>query len=190
MQISLSVFIKANRFQGIINDGFYQKWRSERMDNIVYTRIDDRLVHGQVMTAWVQVTGANEVLIIDDEVAKNSFLQMVMKSAMPNKVSLKVVSVEQAEQYLKGAAKKKKMFVLVKTPLTVVDLWDHDVQIQSLGVGGMGAKTGRTTLYRNISASQEEREALKELESRGVDVFFQVTPDNNKVALKTVLKGE
>ena len=62
------------------------------MKHIVWTRIDDRLIHGQVMTQWIQYTEANEVLIIDDGVAKDSFLQMVMKSSVPGKISLKVLN--------------------------------------------------------------------------------------------------
>lgn len=160
------------------------------MENIVYTRVDDRLVHGQVMTAWVQVTKANEVLIVDDSVAKDTFLQMVMKSAMPNKVSLKVVSIDEAKDYITNQGKDKKLFVLVKTPFTVVKLNEQGINIQSLGVGGMGAKEARKTLYRNISASEEEKQALIQLKDLGVDVFFQVTPDNTKVRLSSVLKGE
>jgi len=159
------------------------------MGNIVYTRIDDRLVHGQVMTAWVQVTNANEVLIVDDGVAKDSFLQMVMKSAMPNKVSLKVVSINEAKDYIENQGKNKNIFILAKTPLTVEKLHEQGVDIRSLGVGGMGAREDRKTLYRNISASEEEKQALIHLDGLGVDVFFQVTPDNTKVRLNNVLKG-
>ncbi|GMA47485.1 PTS system mannose/fructose/N-acetylgalactosamine-transporter subunit IIB [Tetragenococcus muriaticus] len=159
------------------------------MGNIVYTRIDDRLVHGQVMTAWVQVTKANEVLIVDDDVAKDTFLQMVMKSAMPNKVSLKVVTINEAKDYIENQGKGKNIFILVKTPLTVERLHEQEVNIQSLGVGGMGAREDRMTLYRNISASDEEKRALIRLNELGVDVFFQVTPDNTKVRLSNVLKG-
>ncbi|AYW48274.1 PTS mannose/fructose/sorbose transporter subunit IIB [Tetragenococcus osmophilus] len=159
------------------------------MGNIVYTRIDDRLVHGQVMTAWVQVTKANEVLIVDDDVAKDTFLQMVMKSAMPNKVSLKVVTINEVKDYIENQEKGKNIFILVKTPLTVERLHEQEVNIQSLGVGGMGAREDRKTLYRNISASDEEKRALIHLNELGVDVFFQVTPDNTKVRLSNVLKG-
>ncbi len=56
------------------------------MKNIVWTRIDDRLIHGQVMTQWIQNASATEVVIVDDAVAKDSFLQMIMKSSMPAKI--------------------------------------------------------------------------------------------------------
>ena len=157
------------------------------MKNIVYSRIDDRLVHGQVMTAWVQNTGANTIVIVDDQVASDSFLQMVMKQSMPNKIGLEVLTVEQAVTYLNTDDSKKKVFVLVKTPKVILDLVNQGVKFSSLGVGGMGAKANRSTLYRNISTSEEEKDHLVELHEKGLDVFFQVTPDTNKVQLSSVL---
>ncbi|WP_440897779.1 PTS sugar transporter subunit IIB [Amphibacillus sp. Q70] len=156
------------------------------MDNIVYTRVDDRLVHGQVMTGWVRVTGANHVLIIDDQVAKDTFMIMMMKQAMPNLVSLHATTIDETREYLKNKGKNKKIIILVKTPVTIRKLWDAGVKIESVGVGGMATRGNRTKLYRNIAADAEERTALKELNELGVDVYFQVTPDNSKVRLDKV----
>lgn len=157
------------------------------MKEIVFTRIDDRLIHGQVMTAWVQITGANEVVIVDDKVAKDTFTQMVMKSAMPNKIGLKVLTIDDAVGYLNEDNPKKKIFVLIKTPQVILELLHRNVAFKSLGVGGIGARHDRTTLYRNISATEEEKETLIKLKDAGVEVFFQVTPDTSKVKLETVL---
>ena len=66
------------------------------MKNIVYARVDDRLVHGQVMTAWVLHTKASKVIIVDDKAAKDSFMKMIMKSAMPSSLELEVLSVSSA----------------------------------------------------------------------------------------------
>ena len=49
------------------------------MKHIVYARVDDRLVHGQVMTAWVLHTRASKVIIVDDKAARDSFMKMIMK---------------------------------------------------------------------------------------------------------------
>ena len=54
----------------------------ENMSNIVLARIDDRLIHGQVMTAWVQYTGGNEIVIADDKVANDPFLSAVITRAV------------------------------------------------------------------------------------------------------------
>ena len=92
------------------------------MKDIVWTRIDDRLIHGQVMTQWIQHCGANEVVIVDDGVAKDTFIQMVMKSSVPKKISLKVFSVKDAITYLTGEPNNEKILILVKIPSVLVSL--------------------------------------------------------------------
>lgn len=120
------------------------------MKNIVWTRIDDRLIHGQVMTQWIQYTEANEVLIIDDGVAKDSFLQMVMKSSVPGKISLKVLSVKDAIGYLNEDGKNEKIIILVKTPVVLDELSDAGVRLEAVNVGGIGAKAGESQCLKTF----------------------------------------
>lgn len=157
------------------------------MKNIVFTRIDDRLIHGQVMTAWVQYTGATEVVVVDDGVAKDMFMSSIMKSSMPAKIKLTILSIKDAGSYLQGEAKNEKIFILVKTPMVIVSLIQAGVAISTVGIGGMGARTDRQQLYRNISANDEERSALKELAGLGTNVFIQVITDDQPIELKKVL---
>lgn len=144
------------------------------MKDIVWTRIDDRLIHGQVMTQWIQHCGANEVVIVDDGVAKDSFIQMVMKSSVPKKITLKVFSIQDAISYLSGEPNNEKILILVKVPNTLVSLVDAGINIEFVNVGGMGAKAGRKSLFKNVSASEDEKKDLKHLIDQGVKVFFRV----------------
>ena len=144
------------------------------MKNIVWTRIDDRLIHGQVMTQWIQQASTNEVVIVDDAVAKDAFLQMIMKSSVPAKISLKIFSVSDAIEYLLKEPDDKKVFILVKTPGVLVSLVKAGVVLDFVNVGGIGAKAGRKTLYKNISTSDEENKDLRTLIDQGIKVFFRV----------------
>lgn len=144
------------------------------MKNIVWTRIDDRLIHGQVMTQWIQYAGANEVLIIDDAVAKDSFLQMVMKSSVPGKISLKIYSIKDSIGYLNEEGKNEKIIILVKTPEVLDQITDAGVKLANVNVGGIGAKAGRKQLYKNISVSEDEKEAFRHLLNKGIKVFLRV----------------
>lgn len=157
------------------------------MKNIVWTRIDDRLVHGQVMTQWVQYTKANEVLIVDDAVAEDSFLQMVMKASMPSSIALKVQNEKQAVNYLTETSKDEKIILLVKTPTTLDRLTDAGVELLTVNVGGIGSKAGRKKLYKNIAASEEERQAFRNLLQKGIDVFFQVIITESREDVKDYL---
>lgn len=154
------------------------------MKNIVWTRIDDRLIHGQVMTQWIQNASATEVVIVDDALPKDSFLQMIMKSSMPAKIGLQVLSVKDAIDYLNGDDNGKRVFVLVKTPGVLVSLADAGVNLGFVNVGGMGAKVGRTTLYKNISTSSEENKDLRNLIDRGIKVFFRVVQSDSEEAVE------
>lgn len=150
------------------------------MKNIVWTRIDDRLIHGQVMTLWIQHASANEVVIVDDGVAKDAFIQMVMKSSMPAKIGLKIFNIADAIEYLNGEDNGKKVLVLVKTPGTLVALTDAGIRLDSVNVGGIGAKAGRKTLYKNISTSEAENKDLRNLIEKGIKVFFQVVVSDSE----------
>lgn len=150
------------------------------MKNIVWTRIDDRLIHGQVMTMWIQHASANEVVIVDDAVAKDSFIQMIMKSSMPAKIGLKVFSITDAIEYLNGEDNGKKILILVKTPGTLVALTDAGIHLDSINVGGIGAKAGRKTLYKNISTSEAENADLRNLIDKGIKVFFRVVVSDSE----------
>jgi len=157
------------------------------MKNIVFTRVDDRLIHGQVMTGWIQYTGASKVVVVDDKVAKDMFMASIMQASMPAKIKLKILGVDDAVTYLQKDADAEKLFLLVKTPIVLAELLKKGVEIKQIGVGGMGAKSDRTKLYRNIAASEDERTILKEMLEQGIDVFIQVIPDSDRVDLKSVL---
>lgn len=158
------------------------------MKNIVFTRIDDRLIHGQVMTAWLGYHSANEIVIVDENLAQDDFTSMIMMSLVPEGITLKILGSEAAASYLKEEEGNEKIIILVKTPQVVQQLIDQGVKIDYLNVGGMGMKTGRSKLFKNITASEVEKTAFKQLiETHELDVFVQVVPQDKKEELKKYL---
>lgn len=151
------------------------------MLNIVLTRIDDRLIHGQVITAWSKITAATRIIVVDDEVSKDPFMAKVLKIAAPSTVKVEVYSIEEASGVLKGEDTEEKVIVLVKYPTTVLELVKREVGIKELNVGGMGASKGRKSFYKNISVSQEEKDIFKELTNKGMDISIQIVPDAKKI---------
>jgi PTS system mannose-specific IIB component len=157
------------------------------MLNIVLTRIDDRLIHGQVITAWSKITKANRIIVVDDEVAEDSFMVKVLKMAAPSSIKVEIFTIADAAVALGGEDTGEKVIILVKTPKTVLGLVKAGVSIKELNLGGMGATQGRKQLYRNISISSEEKEIFKELLSLGVNVFVQIVPDATKMPMATLI---
>lgn len=157
------------------------------MENLVLTRIDDRLIHGQVMTAWSRVTKAEQVLIVDDDVAKDDFMINVLENAVPESMAIGVFDKEDAVTFLSEPLEAPTI-VLVKVPETIEYLVDHEIVIDEVDLGGMGANKNRDSLYHTISASEGEKETFKRLLRKGINVFIQIMPQNDKVDLQNVLE--
>lgn len=158
------------------------------MSEIVLTRIDDRLIHGQVMTAWVKKTRANQILIIDDEVAKDDFMSEILKMSAPAGFDIVVKGLEDAVTFLnEQETENKRLIILVKAPITIDVIVEKGIVIDKLVVGGMGAKANRRVLYKNISASDEERATFKKLIDRGIPVVIHIIPDQKEIDLSKYL---
>jgi PTS system mannose-specific IIB component len=159
------------------------------MSNVVLTRVDDRLVHGQVMTSWQKATGANKFMVIDDEVAANELTKTVLKGVVPSQVKLGIFTVQKAaDRLIKGFKPTDKVIILVKTPITILRLAQAGASFKALNIGGMGITAKRKTFYQNIACSDEEIEAMKELIEMGCNVTIQIVADDQKVDVAKLLK--
>jgi len=154
------------------------------MSNIALTRIDDRLIHGQVMTSWVKYTKANKIVIVDDGVANDPFMGDILKMAVPSGIDVDIYDTQKAVEMLKSKEKNSNsIIILAKTPNAIYALIQGGVDITEINVGGMGAGPGRKSLYKNISASAQEREIFKKIVSMGKAVFMQIVPDDKRVEI-------
>jgi mannose/fructose/N-acetylgalactosamine-specific phosphotransferase system component IIB len=156
------------------------------MLNIVLTRIDDRLIHGQVVTAWSKITKTTRIIVVDNEVAVDDFMVKILTMAAPSTIKIGIYTVEDASTVLKNEATDERVIVLVKTPRTVENLIENGVQIKNLNLGGMGAVQGRKQLYRNISISPEEKDCFQRLIKQGIHVYVQIVPDASAMDIETL----
>lgn len=149
-----------------------------------WVRVDDRLIHGEVVVAWLSTLGTSKIIVVDDGVAKDEFMKEVLHLAAPTHSTLIVLSLEQA---LSGDKSRfNDALVLVKSPVTALALRQGGIEFNHLNVGGLGARPGRRPLYKNISASPEEIKALQEFEQEGGEVVFQIVPTDSAVPLAKV----
>ncbi|MBY4797061.1 PTS sugar transporter subunit IIB [Collinsella sp. AGMB00827] len=155
--------------------------------NLIFSRIDDRLIHGQVMTAWLHAYGnVTHVLIVDDDVSTDPFMVQMFSLLVPPKISIEILSVADALAKFKAGLDKPTM-LLVKTPATIARLVEGGVEIDTLNIGGMGKTADRTKFFQNISASSEEREILKKLLQEGMHIEIQIVPAQKCVDVSSLL---
>ena len=96
------------------------------MPNIVLTRIDNRLVHGQVATQWCGAIGANLILVANDEVAGNKLRQGLMDMAAPSYAAMRYWSIEKTISTIHKASDKQLIFIVCETPQDVLRLVEQE----------------------------------------------------------------
>lgn len=158
------------------------------MAEIVLARIDDRLIHGQVMTAWMQYVGGNHIVIIDDETAADDFLKSVIEMAVPREIKLDIYCCAEAAEKIKQMDNDEKVIILAKVPESFVTLIETGLPLGKVVIGGMGASANRTKFYKNISASDAEREAFKKIIAKGAELVIHIIPDQKAVVVDEYLK--
>lgn len=157
-------------------------------EQIVLTRIDDRLVHGQVMTSWLNFTGANKIMIVDDGVAKDMFMKNVLATVLPANISLEICGVEDGSARIKGGFDPRdRVIILVKYPATIWRMMENGVKLDKVNVGGMGVSGTRKKFYKNISVSEEEKEIFRKIIGTGCVVTVQIIAEDKATDLSRLL---
>jgi PTS system mannose-specific IIB component/fructoselysine and glucoselysine-specific PTS system IIB component len=148
-------------------------------------RVDDRLVHGQVVVGWVQALGAEHVVLVDDGIRASDWERELYTLGMPPGLALTIASVAEA---LLGMptwmAGPQRTIVVTADVETVVRLCAVTPGITQVNVGGMHAGPGREERLPYVFMSAAEMDAFRSLEARGVLVTAQDVPTARPVPLR------
>ncbi len=148
--------------------------------SVVMARIDNRLLHGIIVTQWAPVSGATRVMVIDDKVAGDE----VLKSTM----AVSIISEQTAlKNFAAGKYDREKVFVIAKEPETMLRLVESGVELPSLVVGGSLVKEDGIQLTQRAYASAENVQSYKALIARGVNVTAQFVPADKPVSVADLI---
>lgn len=155
---------------------------------INFARIDDRLIHGQVVTTWVKDYQIEQVLIINDKVAGDKVQQSILSMSAPVGVKVLAFGVNKFIDVMKQNPIKKRTMLLFTTSVDVLALLEGGLEIDKLNVGGMRMIDGRKSLSRAVSVTPGEEDAFRKILAKNIRVEIQMVPKDPVVMLDTLLK--
>ena len=145
--------------------------------SIVLARIDSRLVHGQVLEAWVPYVDADCIVVANDEVAGTSFQCMVMQAAIPSSIKLIIGTMEEAVSILSSAdLLKKRVLLLFARSEDALKILQLGVFFKKLNLGNMHSGAGKDRYTCTIALDQQDIETLHQVEEHGVAIVSQCVP--------------
>ncbi|EGE53244.1 PTS sugar transporter subunit IIB [Streptococcus parauberis] len=152
-------------------------------------RIDTRLLHGQVATAWTPASKANRIIVASDTVAKDDLRKQLIKQAAPGGVKANVVPVSKLVEASKdprfGNTQALILFETVQDALRAVE---GGVQIEELNVGSMAHSTGKTMVNNVLSMDKDDVAAFEKLQQLGVAFDVRKVPNDSKKNLFELIK--
>lgn len=158
------------------------------MTTIALARIDDRLIHGQVVVKWVRHVGCTEIVIVDDALARDPYMQRVLQLAAPTGMPVSILSVPDAISYFTTPSRHAgRALVLFKSPSAVLALHQNGVSIPELNLGGMAGGPGARRIFKSVAVMPSDIVALERLCAEGVRVYLQMVPEERPVPLSQVL---
>lgn len=158
------------------------------MPNIVLTRIDNRLIHGQVATQWTNVIGANLILVANDDVAGNKMRQSLMDMAAPNGVATRYFTIEKTINVIHKAADRQKIFIVCENPQDVLKLVEGGVPITKVNIGNMHMAEGKRQVATVVSVDDSDVEAFRKLREKGVELEIRKVPQEPAENIEKLFK--
>lgn len=153
---------------------------------ITVARIDERLIHGQVAYSWSVAYKSQAIMVIDDEVSKDSFQKDLLAFACPKDMKCFVVDVERAVELLKKY-ESKKIFIVVKHPDILYELLQKGIELKSINVGGIYFKEGRRQITKTVYVDEHMVKTFQALHKAGVELETRTTPSDDANDLITQL---
>lgn len=153
------------------------------MPNIKLARIDNRLVHGQVGNQWAGASGANLIVVADDECANDDVMKQVMKmTADSSGLGIRFFSIQKTIDVINKASPKQLIFLVCKTPADMRKLIEGGVPIKEVNVGNMHMSQGKETYKEaHVYVDKQDLEDFEAMKAAGAKVYIQIAPGNKKI---------
>ncbi|HBN05152.1 PTS mannose/fructose/sorbose transporter subunit IIB [Acidilutibacter cellobiosedens] len=156
--------------------------------SIKIVRIDDRLIHGQVVTTWVKQYGIEQIIIVNDLIARDQVQMAVMQLAGPTGVKIVPLTVEKFINAYNSNPIKRSTMLIFTNPADVEKTLEGGVKIPFLNVGGMKFISGKTWITKAVSIDESDKNAFKKIMERGIDVQIQMLPNDKQISMKKLIK--
>lgn len=140
-------------------------------------RVDNRLIHGQVIEAWLPYLDAGELIVVNDALADDALQQQIMKLAVPGRVAVAFSSVNGARGHFERLeATSSSALFLFASCKDAAEVALQGVPIPTLNVGNMHYSEGKRQICQHVAASAEDMRCLENLQRRGTKLDYRCVP--------------
>jgi mannose/fructose/N-acetylgalactosamine-specific phosphotransferase system component IIB len=158
--------------------------------SIVLNRIDDRLIHGQVVVGWGQPLDIGFIVLVDDDVAASDWEQELYRMGTPPEMEVHFHSVDDAAAALPKYQADERPGILLTGDVASMLRLVKQAGIREVNIGGIHHRADRKQRLRYVFLSPDEEQLLRDIAAAGATVTAQDVPATHPVPLDELLKSE
>ncbi|MEC0793793.1 mannose/fructose/sorbose PTS transporter subunit IIB [Bacillus licheniformis] len=157
---------------------------------IVLARIDDRFIHGQVLTRWIKIHAADRIIVVSDEVAQDEMRKTLILSVAPSNVKASAVSISKmAKAFHSPRYEDTTAMLLFENPGDIVSLIEAGVPIETVNVGGMRFENNRRQITKSVSVTEKDIKSFEQLHELGVKLELRQLPSDSSEDFMQILRN-
>lgn len=150
--------------------------------NSILVRVDNRLVHGQILEAWVPYFRADCIVVLNDDVAGDVFRESVIRMVVPSEIEVQVHGVEEfAEHFNPGEWSGRRTIVLIRDIRDALRAFRKGFSFSRINIGNVHNDDGKCCVTASIFLDELDVKALNELVESGVTVELRCIPQDNPI---------
>lgn len=155
----------------------------------VLARIDSRLLHGQVATAWTKTVKPTRIIVVSDGVAKDELRKNLIEQAAPPGVKANVVPVDKMIQVAKDPRfGNTKAMLLFETPQDALRAIEGGVDVKELNIGSMAHSVGKIAVSKVLSLGRDDVKTFEKLNAKGIQFDVRKVPNDSKENMDDIIK--
>lgn len=146
---------------------------------VTVMRVDDRLIHGQIITRWIDYAEAKRILVVDDKAAGDSIQQMLLKLAVPSGIKLEILSKEDGIKRIQTDTNNDNVLLLMRNPEEARQFLKMGFEIKTINIGNISnskSETGRKKVLDYIYLEERDAAAMRELLKMGIQLDVRAIP--------------
>jgi mannose/fructose/N-acetylgalactosamine-specific phosphotransferase system component IIB len=151
-------------------------------------RIDDRMIHGQVVLGWARVLKPDRIVLANDRIAGNSWERKFYTASVPSQVKLSFLTLaETTVEYFNELFKDESVLILFDSVGDIFNVIESGVMFDNINVGGLHFRPGAEEILPYVFLTEEDKRLLRELVKRGVTLIAQDIPGNPSVNINSIV---
>lgn len=157
---------------------------------VKHLRIDNRLIHGQVVVSWIRAMNADTLMVANDAIARDDFQRSILLAVAPPSIRVVILTIDDALTYVASPDHaQERIFLLVNNPHDALRLTQGGLPLRTINVGNMAYAAGAKRVSNTVFVRPDDVQNFVRLQEAGIELTCQMMPNDRPNNFMRMLVG-